>query len=71
MQQRPYAFIDDVIGKLPVVGGMWADAFHVWVGVTQAMAMTALRDESLAGPPPARVSAALSTRAAEPLRQAA
>jgi hypothetical protein len=58
MQQAPNRFIDDVIGSIPVVGALWADAFHVWVGVTQAMNLAALRDETLAGPPPARAAIA-------------
>jgi hypothetical protein len=53
MQQSPFAFIDDVIGQIPVVGPMWADALHVFVGVSQAMNMAALRDEAAPYPAPA------------------
>ena len=58
MQQPANPFIDDVIGRIPVVGSLWADALHVWVGVTQAMNLAALRDETFAGPPPARAAIA-------------
>jgi hypothetical protein len=67
----PLAFIDDVIGQIPVVGRFWADALHVWVGVTQAMSMTALRDESLAGAPPFVSGSAPEHVTDEPLRRAA
>jgi hypothetical protein len=56
MQSSPTPFIDDVIGSIPVVGSLWADALRIWVGVTQAMNLAALRDETLAGPPPARAA---------------
>lgn len=67
----PLSFIDDVIGRIPVVGRFWADALHVWVGVNQAFAMTALRDESLAGPPPLVRHSTPEQVTDEPLRQAA
>lgn len=70
--QSNNAFIDDVIGRIPVVGTLWADALHVWVGLAQAMNLAALRDESLAGPAPVRVTlptAAIPTT--EVLRRAA
>ena len=45
-----FAFIDDSIGKIPVVGAVWADALYVWLGQLHAYALAALRDESLASP---------------------
>ena len=69
--QTNNAFIDDVIGRIPVVGSLWADALHVWVGLAQAMNLAALRDESLAGPAPARVTMPTTVATPEPLRRAA
>ena len=66
MQQSPFAFIDDVIGKIPVVGTMWADALHVFVGVSQAMNMAALRDEATPYPAPAARVEALVMPHTEP-----
>jgi hypothetical protein len=71
MQHQNNAFIDDVIGRIPVVGSLWADALHVWMGVANAMNLAALRDESLAGPAPARATVATPASTPEPLRRAA
>ena len=49
MDKDEFAFIDDTIRKIPVVGAVWADAMVVWLGLLNAMALAALRDASLEG----------------------
>jgi len=69
MPKRELPLIE-TIDKVPVVGPLWADVLTTVLGMSDALNLRGLRDESLAGPTPRR-SAPPADASAESLRRVA
>ena len=55
MSKREPAFIQ-AVEKVPLVGPIWADVLMIMLGLSDAMNLRGMREESLAGPPPRRAA---------------
>jgi hypothetical protein len=71
MKPNPFAFIDNVIDPIPVVGPIWADVLYTFIGLADALNLQHFDAEYAPVPTAENIVELHAAKELAPLRKAA